>query len=195
MRNLNKSLISPPQKSLRNAYLEYDIETYYQKFGDDYRNPHEAIVTQILELANQQWNLDWQRVLDLACGSGEVTLALENMGILNVEAIDPFTYKNYQKRTGKIARQFSFEEIATGALTGEKYSLIICSFALHLVPESRLPILLYHLGLVSNHLLIITPHKRPEIKPAWGWLSVDEIYWQKVRARLYTKDLQRFSAR
>jgi len=189
MRNPNKSLVPQQKKSLRNAYIEHDIETYYQKFGDDYRNPHEAIIQQILELTNQQWALDWHRVLDLACGSGEVTLALENIGILNVEAIDPFTYKNYQERTGKIARQFSFEEIATGALAGEKYSLIICSFALHLVPESRLPILLYHLGLVSNHLLIITPHKRPEIKPAWSWLSVDEIYWQKVRARLYTSDL------
>ncbi len=189
MKNTNKLRISGQVNSLRNAYEAYEIDNYYQKFGDSYRNPHETIIQQILELTNQQWALDWHRVLDLACGSGEVTLALENIGILNVEAIDPFTYKNYQERTGKIARQFSFEEIATGALAGEKYSLIICSFALHLVPESRLPILLYHLGLVSNHLLIITPHKRPEIKPAWSWLSVDEIYWQKVRARLYTSNL------
>jgi SAM-dependent methyltransferase len=186
--------ITPVQKtSLRAAYNEYAIDEYYKKFGDRYQNPHAPIITELLKLAHQKWQLPGDFVLDLACGSGEVTSSLVQMGITNVEGIDPFTYRNYQARTGKSVEQYSFEDIAAGALTGstenneenKKYSLIICSFALHLVPISRLPLLLYQLGLLSEYLLVVTPHKRPEIKSTWGWVCLGEISWKKVRARLY----------
>ena len=186
---IDRPLISAKKTSIRAAYSEYNVDEYYIKFGDRYQNPHAPIITEILELANQKWQLPGDLVLDLACGSGEVTRALAQIGITNIEGIDPFTYRNYQARTGKPVQKYSFEDIAAGALTrGEenrKYSLIICSFALHLVPISRLPLLLYQLGLLSTHLLVITPHKRPEIKATWGWVCLGEISWKKVRVRLY----------
>ncbi len=183
--------------SLRDAYIKHDVDEYYQQFGHSYRNPHDLIVQEIVQLAWQKWSLDWHtledlgamKILDLACGSGEVTLALEKVGITNIQGIDPFTHESYQARTGRIAQRFTFIDISYGVLSGCNYDLIICSFALHLVPISRLPLLLYHLGLVSKYLLVITPHKRPEIKPNWGWLLLDEISWKRVRARLYQSSL------
>ena len=44
----------------------------------------------------------------------------------------------------------------------EEFDLIICSFALHLAPESMLPNILYNLN--TKHLLILSPHKKPIIK-------------------------------
>lgn len=189
----NQHSISSQFSSLRDAYIKHDINEYYKNFGSNYRNPHDLVVAEIMQLAWQKWNLNWGgagdlssvKVLDLACGSGEVTLALEKMRIINIDGIDPFTYENYQNRTRRIAQRFTFMDISQGILSGSNYDLIICSFALHLVPISQLPLLLYHLGLISEYLLVITPHKRPEIKLNWGWLLLEEISWKRVRARLY----------
>ena len=167
--NKSRNSISGQSLSIRNAYIEHDVDTYYEKFGNNYRNPHGLIVAEIMQLAWQKWSLNWCpevdsssiKVLDLACGSGEVTLALEEMGIININGIDPFTDKSYQERTERIAQRFTFIDISNGVLSGSNYNLIVCSFALHLVPISRLPLLLYHLGLISKYLVVITPHKRP----------------------------------
>ena len=74
---------------------------------------------------------------------------------------------------------------AAGALSGRQYSLVVCSFALHLIKESWLPALLAQLGLISDCLLILTPHKRPELKAKWGWTLEGEFVFERVRARLY----------
>ncbi|MBO0723459.1 MAG: hypothetical protein J2P41_21725, partial [Blastocatellia bacterium] len=81
-----------------------------------------------------------------------------------------------------------FERIAEGALAGRSYSLIVCSFALHLIEVSWLPSLLARLGAISQRLLIITPHKRPVIKSAWGWSIEDEFIRERVRARIYSRN-------
>jgi 2-polyprenyl-3-methyl-5-hydroxy-6-metoxy-1,4-benzoquinol methylase len=172
-------------KDIRPLYEEYGAEEYYRRFGAEYRNPHEAIIQQCLLLALQRWTLDTHKVLDLACGSGEVTLVLQAQGIQNIEGIDPFTQQAYEKRTQKQARGYTFEEIGLGALQAESYSLVVCSFALHLVEQSRLPMVCYQLSLITPHLLILTPHKRPHIENAWGWNLDDEFITERVRTRLY----------
>jgi hypothetical protein len=131
------------------------------------------------------WILDLSHVLDLAAGSGEVTLALRGLGVGRVEGIDPFTFEAYQARTGQTAGRETFGQIAEGALAGRRYSLIVCSFALHLIEPSRLPKLAQQLADISDRLLILTPHKRPQIRSAWGWEIEREIVVQRVRARLY----------
>jgi 2-polyprenyl-3-methyl-5-hydroxy-6-metoxy-1,4-benzoquinol methylase len=35
------------------------------------------------------------RILDLACGNGEVTLPLKSMGYNNLTGIDPYTFSVY----------------------------------------------------------------------------------------------------
>lgn len=182
--NVNDELESD---ALRHRYEEFGVEGYYSRFGSEYHNPHEPIIREVLRTACEKWQLDLTHVLDLACGSGEVTLALRELGGRRIDGIDPYTGAAYLARTGQEAENFDFEQIAGGALAGRSYSLIVCSFSLHLIEVSWLPSLLVRLGQISNCLLVVTPHKRPEIKGDWGWASEDELISERVRARLYRR--------
>ncbi|MCU0514849.1 MAG: methyltransferase domain-containing protein [Anaerolineae bacterium] len=174
-------------EAIRKAYERLGPDEFYRQHGATYRNPHEASLRQALAQAVHAWQPDLAQVLDLACGSGEVTLLLRELGSPAVTGIDPYTGAAYQERTGQAARPLSFEQIAAGALAGEQYSLIVCSFALHLVALSRLPLLLYHLAQLAPHLLIVTPHKRPHIAPGWHWALHGELLIERVRVRLYAR--------
>ena len=55
---------------------------FYEVHGGDYTNPHEPALAEALSVALDEWRdqlgLPLRRVLDLACGSGEVgTMASE----------------------------------------------------------------------------------------------------------------------
>ncbi|MDM8559184.1 hypothetical protein [Candidatus Parabeggiatoa sp. HSG14] len=173
------------QKAIRTIYEKYGVKAFYKNFGNSYRNPHEAVIFKIIETVHNDYQIDFTKVLDLACGSGEVTLALETLGYTNVEGIEPYTYNAYFERTGKHAEKYCFEEIEQGLLSKKLYTTIICSFALHLAEPSRLPILLYQLSRMTPFLLVITPHKRPEIQSQWGWTLLNEWQIERVRGRLY----------
>jgi len=174
-----------PDDSIRGQYVRYGTQGYYQQFGAQYRNPHELAVRQAIYAAVSAWKLDLTHVLDLACGSGEVTLALRELGATAIDGLDPYTGAAYQIRTGQAAEALSFEAIAGGALEGRQYSLIVCSYALHLLEPSRLPQLAYQLSRVAGALLVLTPHKRPLLRPEWGWTLTGEAVEQRVRARGY----------
>jgi SAM-dependent methyltransferase len=172
------------EDAIRKQYEEHGAQGYYEQFGAIYRNPHEPIITDVIAYALATWPLETSHVVDLACGSGEVTLALRAQGVTDITGIDPYTGAAYTERTGQVALPYRFEDIASGALT-ETYSLIVCSFAMHLVEESRLPMLCYALASLAPDLVILTPHKRPQIKASWGWRLRDEIVIDRVRARWY----------
>lgn len=60
--------------------------------------------------------------------------------------------------------------------------MVICSFALHLVEKpSELFALLWELSTKARWLVIIAPHKRPEIKDGWGWCKWDVETWSECR--------------
>ena len=172
-------------KALRKAYEQHGVRGYYQRFGAGYRNPHEAAVAQALAAGVQTWQPDLRRVLDLACGSGEATLVLQALGAAAIDGVDPYTGPAYLARTGQPAEPLSFEAIAAGALAGRRYSLIVCSYALHLLEASRLPQLAYTLSQLAPSLLILTPHKRPALRPDWGWEPVGEMVVERVRVRYF----------
>ena len=172
-------------ESIRGQYERYGVQGYYERSGDTYRNPHEAAIRVVLRQAVEHWRPDVSHVLDLACGSGEVTLALRELGCTAIDGIDPYTGDAYLERTDQIADSYTFENIAAGAISDRSYSLIVCSFALHLVEESRLPTLAYQLSLIAPALVIITPHKRPHLRNSWGWSLQDEFVVERVRTRLY----------
>jgi SAM-dependent methyltransferase len=177
----------PARNGIRPLYDELGAQTYYQQHGSAYRNPHEAIVTRAVQDAVTRWGLDTTRVLDLACGSGEVTLALRALGISSVVGVDPYTWQAYETRTGQKALRHTFEDVALGALADERYSLVICSFALHLLAASWLPRLSQQLAVLAPSLVIITPHKRPALVEAWGWHLGAEEMSERVRTRLYLR--------
>ncbi len=180
-RNVNR----PIAAGIRGQYERHGSEGYYRRFGRDYRNPHEPIVRESILSALARWRPDLSRVLDLAAGSGEATLALSEAGAGRVDGVDPYTFEAYSRRTGRVAERMTFDQIAAGALAGRKYSLIVCSFALHLCQSSRLPGLACQLALISPALLVLTPHKRPEIRSAWGWQLEGEFLSERVRTRMY----------
>ena len=171
--------------SIRGAYEEFGAEEYYRRFGADYRNPHETAVRAVIQESVKRNSLDLRHVLDLACGSGEATRALLEVGAKDIDGADPYTAAAYSAATGIPAEELSFEDVAAGALAGRHYSLTVCSFALHLADVSRLPLLAWQLAQVSDALLIVTPHKRPDLRPEWGWRLVDEFVRDRVRARVY----------
>jgi SAM-dependent methyltransferase len=173
------------QQAIRTAYEKYGVKVFYQKFGDNYRNPHEAVIFKVIKTIDNDYQVNFTKVLDLACGSGEVTLALKTLGYTNVEGIEPYTYNAYFERTGKRAEKYCFEEVEQGILSERSYTIIICSFALHLIEPSRLPTLLYQLSRIAPFFLVITPHKKPEIQTKWGWILLNEWQIERVRGRLY----------
>ena len=173
----------PP--SIRSEYEKRGVRGFYRDAGAEYRNPHEPQVRRCIAAAVAKWKPDLSRVLDLAAGSGEATLALRELGAGQVDGADPYTADTYFARTGSLARPLSFEGVAAGALAGRRYTLIVCSFALHLCEPSRLPAVCQQLGLVGDQLLVVTPHKRPVIDPTWGWVLLGEDVVERVRARFY----------
>lgn len=174
-------------EAIRHQYEQLGARGFYEQHGAEYRNPHEAAIGAVLRVVVPEWRLELTRVLDLACGSGEVTLVLRDLGAEQIDGADPYTGAAFQERTGQSAEALSFEQVAEGALAGRTYSLIVCSFAMHLLPVSRLPELLFRLAELAPQLLILTPHKRPELKPAWGWQLTQEMVLERVRARLYQR--------
>src|SRR4051812_16638471 len=178
----------PPGTSLsiRGEYESHGVEAYYRRFGGQYRNPHEPAVARSLREAVRRWPLDLSgRVLDLAAGSGEATLALRSLGAGAIDGVDPFTHEAYAARTGAICERLGFEEVAAGALAGRAYGLIVCSFALHLCEPSRLPGVAAALSLLAPSLLVLTPHKRPVLRAEWGWELAGEMVIERVRTRWY----------
>jgi SAM-dependent methyltransferase len=180
-----------PADSIRGEYEKHGPAEFYRRFGPDYRNPHERSVQRSIRLAVGRWRPDLSRVLDLAAGSGEATLVLRELGAGHLDGIDPYTAEAYERRTGRAAERFSFEDVAAGALSGREYSLVVCSFALHLCEPSRLPAVAYQLSLVAPALLILTPHKRPHLRPEWGWNLVGEQVIERVRSRFYRSAITR----
>jgi hypothetical protein len=169
--------------SVHDAYVACGPERYYREHGHDYRNPHEPVIRELIDKVARDWPVDWSHVLDLAAGSGEVSLAAPAD---RIDAIDPYTFAAYEARTGRPCERHTFEDIAAGALQGRQHSVVVCSFAMHLVAESRLPALCWALRELADQLLILTPHKRPEIRRHWCWKMTHEMLHQRVRARLYT---------
>jgi hypothetical protein len=174
---------------VRTGYEKLGIAGFYKSQARSYRNPHEPAIRTLIHRLAGEWNLDLKCVLDLSAGSGEITMALRELPastLGKIHGIDPMTFEAYETRTGQKAGRESFEAIAAGALRGQNYTLIICSFAMHLIELSRLPMLAMELSQISPALLILTPHKRPVIREDWGWKLTHETVQERVRARLYT---------
>ena len=172
-------------KSVRAGYEELGIEGYYKAHSEDYSNPHIKEIEYLLkqEIHKSYFGTD---ILDLCCGGGEVTNILkeyEEIRKYNIEGLDPYTAPAYKKNTGKDCLIYDFKDIVQGALENKKYHTIISSFAMHLCDESMLNSLLYQLSLITNTLVIITPHKRPEIKN-W-WEEVEKIKYNGITLKVY----------
>ena len=164
-------------KAIRNEYADIGVENYYRNHADVYENPHFSYIQQLL--TQNQYRIDYSKTLDLACGGGEVTLILRGLGFGNSVGCDPFTSSLFEKNTGQKCLAFSFEDIIKGTSTNSEgesveqlitqsaqnpFTSVISSFAMHLCPEKQLFPLVAQLFLCTKNIVIITPHKRPELE-------------------------------
>ena len=154
------------KNAIRDQYQAKGVDNYYKAEGASYSNPHFEQVRELL--LNNHSRIDYRHSLDLCCGSGEVSMVLKEMGFSQTVACDPYTAEAYASNFGKKCWNLSFEDIIRGKLEGQ-YSSIICSFAMHLCPEKQLFPLCWQLFQHTDQLIIITPHKRPELeKTRWN---------------------------
>ncbi|TEB22747.1 hypothetical protein FA13DRAFT_1740667 [Coprinellus micaceus] len=59
--------------------------------------------------------------------------------------------------------------------------MVVCSFALHLILNpSELFSLLWELSTKTRWLVVLAPHKKPEIKEGWGWQKWDISSWTEA---------------
>lgn len=170
------------KESIRAGYQELGIDEYYKQHSGDYHNPHFCVIKNLLERVIEQVTIG-NNILDLCCGSGEVTRILSGIEGVQIEGLDPYTAPAYKNKTNKNCLIHDFKDIVNGALENKKYDTIICSFAMHLCEESMLNSLLYQLSRISRQLIIITPHKRPEINQ-W-WIETYRHKEEKVTIRVY----------
>ena len=156
------------KKAIRNEYADLGVETYYRTQGDSYANPHALYLAELLE--KNRHRIDYTQTLDLACGGGEVTQILRGLGFENALGCDPFTRQLFERNTSKECLEFNFEDIVKGRLTAHfgaenrQFTTIVCSFALHLCIEKQLFTLVAELFRLTENIVIITPHKRPELE-------------------------------
>lgn len=101
-------------KAVRNEYAKMGMDQYYQLHNRNYRNPHEEIIKKLIIIAQENGSVG-NKVLDLCCGTGEVTMALDNCEVIGV---DPYTKDAYYNRTGRQPIPLTFKDIARGYLIG-----------------------------------------------------------------------------
>lgn len=168
---------------VRNEYSDIGVEAFYKKHSMDYRNPHEQKIYTILSnFLNENCFEKDLKILDLCAGSGEITRILKDNNFENIIGSDPFTNNLYRKSTNKECLNLSFKDLAQGKLK-ESFDLVICSFAMHLAEKSLLPNILYNLSIKSKRMIILTPHKKPDINMFFQ--LKEEIYKDKIRLRYY----------
>lgn len=178
--------------SIRDQYKKFGVKNFYAFHGGEYKNPHEPAIRKSILYIYQNWGLDFSGVLDMACGRGEITKILKDIGIKNIDAVDPYLSDEYEKETGNNCMKMSFDDIMKGSIKHNSYSLVICSYALHLLDYSKLPFFLFSLGESTDDLLLIGPHKNPPIKETWGWALEKEVVIDRVRSRYFKSTMKAY---
>ena len=196
----------PLSQSMRKNYANGVDQYYSQHASSSYRNPHfpgivktlhtflDLFAAKHIDSQTVTETVSW-RILDLAAGSGEATEAVNTwlkkrsqaasriVPKTAITATDPYTAPAYLQRTGLTCLPLSFADIASGKLpeTALLYDFVIISFALHLLTEnSQLWALLSTLADRARYLLVLAPHKKPAIKPEWGWTRIDPWSLEEV---------------
>ncbi|GFZ48803.1 hypothetical protein JCM24511_06552 [Saitozyma sp. JCM 24511] len=114
---------------------------------------------------------------------------------IQVTATDPYTSPAYTERTSRPCHPLSFNSLSASELPpntqpdseGVVWDMIFCSFALHLVPPQELFPLCYELATKARWLVVIAPHKKPELKETWGWTRWDMASWKPAGDKLYRR--------
>lgn len=177
-------------QKIRPLYDEFGPEGYYQAFGSAYENPHLPQIQALLQRNFQRLDCSGM-VLDFAAGGGEVATVLQELGAQNLLGCDPFTHALFESKTGLPCLKLDFKDVIRAGIPGQ-FSLIVSSFALHLCPIKDLFSLTWNLLQAAPLLVVITPHKRPELEKIPGVMLAweDAVLTErgkKVRMKAYQR--------
>lgn len=171
--------------AIRTEYEDLGVEDFYKKKGSEYVNPHLQYIQESIKTIVDLGIVDLSKVLDLGAGTGEVTNILNDLGYYNVVGADLYMCDEYEKNTGYKCMELSFDDIQQGKLQDNKYTTIICSYALHLADKSILHDLLWEMSRISDYLVILSPTKKPEISED-SWELIYSFTKGKSKNRIYT---------
>jgi len=148
-------------KDIRPIYEQLGVDYYYKNYPHSYQNPHEEQVRNLL-LQNKD-KIAYSSCLDFCAGGGEVSkVLLEWDNTIQLTASDPYTHQLYQKNIGRVCERWSFDEVIKHKIEA-RFDSIISSFALHLCPLDKLFPLVYNLLQLAPQLVVISPHKQPDL--------------------------------
>lgn len=175
---------------LRLAYEQEGSDGYYQHNALAYQNPHEPQVRELIE--RNVGKIDYSQALDLCAGGGEVSKVWQTLGHTNFLACDAYTFELYEQNLHKPCLRYSFDDFLRNKFTfPHSFTSIVSSFALHLCPEEWLFKVTENLFAYTENLVIITPHKRPELENlGFPLLWEDAVLTprgKKVRLKSYSK--------
>ncbi|CAH6420175.1 Hypothetical protein KVN_LOCUS34 [uncultured virus] len=160
------------------------IESFYKNNCNNYINPHFDDIKKTLNyISNIKLNSD--PILDLCAGSGEITLGINDLFANEIIGSDPFTFDLYKKNTNKVVFDWSFDDIMNGCMENYSFSIIFCSYALHLCSKSKIKLVCLELSRRSKYLCIISPHKKPHISENMGWKLKNTNKYKKIHMRFY----------
>ncbi|HRJ14778.1 MAG TPA: hypothetical protein PLI34_07265 [Saprospiraceae bacterium] len=177
---MRKRPVPSNDAAVRNRYAELGVEVYYREEGSDYNNPHFPQIRQLL--LNNRHRIDFSHSLDFCCGSGEVSKVVLEMGFPLPSASDPFTAEAYGRNFDAECLPWSFDDVIRGKAEG-RFSSVICSFAMHLCPEKKLFPLTRQLLSMAPQLVVVTPHKRPDLSKLEGVQLDFEDAWRTERGK------------
>ncbi len=168
-------------KDIRPIYERLGADYYYQNYPHSYQNPHEEQVKKVL-IQNKS-KIAGGSCLDFCAGGGEVSkVLLQWEADINLTAADPYTYDLYRKNTGRNCERWSFEDVIKHKITS-RFDTIISSFALHLCPLDKLYPLVYNLLQLAPQLIIISPHKQPDLSEYHQFRLLFEDYCLTERGK------------
>lgn len=154
------------------------VHNFYEHIGAQYSNPHKEYVYKCLDDLVPNFH---GTVLDFACGTGDVSKYFSTNKCIGV---DKYLHNEYIQLTDNKCYQYSFEDIADFKFNiTERIDLIVCSYAIDLVPGTYLNKLLYSLSTVSKNLVLVRPNSH--IIPDHYWKVKSKTRHLKSKAVLY----------
>ncbi|KAK4046208.1 hypothetical protein OIV83_006240 [Microbotryomycetes sp. JL201] len=175
---------------MRANYNQHGVEGYYSIVSESYRNPHyhglKKVLNTFMDRYMEKEKPTRLSVLDLAAGSGEATEVLLNWKATRWPKPQPPAAPDHAGAAHSEPRPNAAGQLPTplGTTLDEEddvessqenlFDIVIVSFALHLVESSsELWALLTMLARRAKWLVVIAPHKKPDIKDSWGWTRWD----------------------
>lgn len=159
--------------SVYDEYSLHGVQSYYKQFSNNYYNPHELSIIDVLNTNIKKYLNKNMSVLDFACGDGLISRYIRNnFNNIIVEGSDPYFNNIYT------TYKLSFDDVICGKLI-KCYDIIICCYAFHLLDFKKRHDFLTQLSLITKMFIIISPSKKIHIDHSL-WTIIENVRINKI---------------